>query len=191
MSIDRQSRKVEDLLERGLTQYGEVAPRAGLEDRVLTNLRLESERVALPFWQRWSFRLGAIILSAALALVIVWRPNTRAPEAPHALVRIEPEAPRVSVPPPGPSNSRREPPLKARRRITPLVAIRQEPEQFPSTRPLSSQEQLLLAYVNQARSEEVADTARRVRSIEEVHVQDLEVAPLDIDRTGTATEQKQ
>ncbi len=190
MSIDRQSRKIEDLLGRGLTKYGEVAPRPGLEDRVLTHLRLESERAAQPFWQGWSFRLGAIILGAALTLVIVWRPNTKAPEAPHAVLRIEPEAPSVSVPPPGPGNSRREPPVKAPRRV-PVVAARQQPEQFPSTRPLSSQEELLLAYVNQAPSEEVADTARRVRSIEEVHVQDLEVAPLDIDRTGTATEQKQ
>ncbi len=188
MSVDNQD--LEGLLEKGLTTYGEVAPRPGLENRVLAHLRAESERGEVQIWQRWSFRLGAIVVGAVMALLIVWRPDAKAPEIPHTVSRIEPPAPSVFVPPPRPDNSRRELPPKTRRRIIPVVADRQQPEQFPSTRPLSSQEKLLLAYVNQAPLEEVADTARRARKIEEIRVQDLEVPPLDVDRSGTVTEQK-
>src|SRR5678816_2119418 len=51
-------------LDAALAKYAAVVPRAGLEERVLANLRIEQSREATHGWWRWT-------LAAALAIVVV------------------------------------------------------------------------------------------------------------------------
>ena len=45
-------------LDAALAQYGAGEPRAGLEQRVLTNLRAERKKIASRTWWRWPRRPG-------------------------------------------------------------------------------------------------------------------------------------
>jgi len=188
MALDKKSQMIEDLLDQGLKEYGRVAPRPGLEGRVLANLHAESVR-QVGLWGRWTVRAIALAAGLALALLIAWRPSAKAPEAPPIVSKAEPASPSAITPP---QIQKPPQPLKAsaRRRVVPDLVPPKRLDQFPSPRPLSSQEELLLAYVHEAPAEEVVAMAQRARRTEELHVQDLDVTPLNVDQLGTITEQK-
>jgi hypothetical protein len=169
-------------LDAGLTTFAAVEPRTGLEERILANLRCEHGRAATHSWLRWP-ALG--VIAAALivaALSIVWRPgksaqiatehraattrqidkqtgthmttnNAGGSSTPAALVAIARPA-RHSV-------------------CQPQAIIAPEPRlaQFPSLRPLSEQEKLLVRYVQDFPRE--AATIARAEAESEKEIEQL------------------
>jgi hypothetical protein len=143
------------LLDAALKRYGNVEPRAGLEARVSTNIRIEQERIGERRWN-WMSALAAIAVAGALGAIIFLirkpevRPQVVAIQAAPGL--IAKEAPAATVKPslaekPSPSVSRRRPrPIAAA-----VVSADESPklEQFPSPRPLSEQEEILARYVRE------------------------------------------
>ncbi len=58
---------LDNILDEALGEYREAEPLAGIEDRVLQRLRLQSEPRRTP-WLRW----GAVAACAALLAIVVW-----------------------------------------------------------------------------------------------------------------------
>src|SRR5258708_18409238 len=63
--IDRE-REIEKWLDGALDQYRKVEPRAGLENRLLTNLSCERNRIALQ--RRWWWAAGTVPVTAAIVI---------------------------------------------------------------------------------------------------------------------------
>jgi hypothetical protein len=145
----------EKLLDDALKQYGDVEPRAGLEARVLANIRIEQERIGEHRWN-WMSALAAIAVAWALGAImfLIRKPDVR-PQvvAIHAAPGlIAKEATAVGVKPPladrpSTSFSRRKPRPLARTIV--LADGSPKLEQFPSPRPLSEQEEILARYVRE------------------------------------------
>jgi hypothetical protein len=139
-------------LDAALAKYVAVVPRAGLEERVLANLRIEQSREATHGWWRWT-------LAAALATVVVvavalsWR-------------SARPTQPVIANHPQTTTQGPREPerravnhdgntvpsPRRGTIRRTVIHASRSSAaenpklDQFPSPQPLSEQERALARY---------------------------------------------
>src|SRR5437763_3693525 len=58
----------DELLDKALEEFGRTEPGAGLESRVLANLRIERER--LPRARRWWWALGSAFAIVAVAVAI-------------------------------------------------------------------------------------------------------------------------
>jgi hypothetical protein len=164
MNIDPKERErdIGQWLESALGQYGKVEPRTGLESRLLANLRVERNRIASR--RRWWWATGA---ATALAVIVaaVWvgegdrerNPGSKAgvsTSASSSTMTHREAAPRPIEP---------RPALGATHAVTaaakhgpttrPLrdLAVGRTPKlaQFPSPRPLSEQEKILMSYVAQ------------------------------------------
>jgi hypothetical protein len=65
-------------LDAALATYAPAEPRAGLEQRVLANLRAERQRLAMRGWRRWP-ALAALAVAVSIALVSAsWRIRSKA-----------------------------------------------------------------------------------------------------------------
>jgi hypothetical protein len=158
---ENQSRSYDALdreLDAALAQYGAVEPRAGLEQRVLTNLQAEREKMAARTWWRWP---ATVALAAAVTIVVgaslVWRSAKTPPlvSADHPPTRVQSGgqdgpvlAEDVRNLPPLNSSAWRKQTNRDRRR-QPAVAAGPKLEQFPSPQPMSEQEKILASYVAQ------------------------------------------
>src|SRR6202171_4819089 len=61
-------------LDAALAQHGAVEPRAGLEQRVLTNLQAEREKIASRTWWRWPVTVAlAAAVTIAVGVSLTWR----------------------------------------------------------------------------------------------------------------------
>jgi hypothetical protein len=160
-SEEKKSRSYDALdreLDAALAQYGAGEPRAGLEQRVLTNLRAEREKIASRTWWRWPLTVAlAAAVTIALGVSLMWRSAKTSP-----VVSVDRPPTRVqSGGQDGPllaGDARNPPPLtsSARRKQTnrdprrpPTVAAGPKLEQFPSPQPMSEQEKILASYVAQ------------------------------------------
>jgi len=175
-------------LDAALAQYGAVEPRAGLEQRVLTNLQAEREKMAARTWWRWP---PAVALAAAVTIVVgaslVWR-SAKAPP----LVSVDRPPTRVQSGgqdgpalagdvrnlPPLNSSARRKQTNRDRRR-QPAVAALPKLEQFPSPQPMSEQEKILASYV--------AQYPEHAALIAEARTEALRKDRREEEETGTAT----
>jgi hypothetical protein len=145
-------------LDKVLAKYASIEPRAGLEQRVLANLRAERQ----PVLQLWSWRRTAVaaVLIVTVATVLSWRSGK---PGPSTTVRRPPMT-ASSTPQNGPGSAsagaeengarpstvlHRSAVRAARPAIVVSAAAAVEPrlDQFPSPRPLSEQEQILVRYV--------------------------------------------
>jgi hypothetical protein len=145
-------------LDMVLAKYASIEPRAGLEQRVLANLRAERQ----PVLKLWSWRRTAVaaVLLAIMAAVLSWRsgrpgPSTIAQRPPRTASSI-PQSEQVSASAGAEENGSRPSTVFDRpavRRAQPAVvvsaaaAVQHKLDQFPSPRPLSEQEQILVNYV--------------------------------------------
>jgi hypothetical protein len=143
-------------LDAALAKYATAEPRTGLEERILATLRAEREHAVAKAWWRWP-ALGVTAAAViVVALFLVWRsgkpahditahqPAVRADKqtethiaANDAVNPVRPAEPAVTTTP-------------VRRSIhRPQVAVASEPrlDHFPSPRPLSDEEKLLVRYV--------------------------------------------
>jgi hypothetical protein len=142
----------EDPLDRvlgaALANYASVEPRAGLDERILANLRAERARVPERLWWRWGWAAAVLVIGAALA----WR--TAKPSHPVVMNRPAETQPAPTQAPQS-ANARAEtlparvrPRRKQNRRPTSAkLAADPKLDVFPSPQPLSEQELALARYV--------------------------------------------
>lgn len=157
MNPNNQEKDVDQLLDAVLAQYGKAEPRAGLETRVLANLRAERDRIASRHRWWWA---GIAVATAAIA-VAVWLGHgdgARTPGiSPSTVARHEnrerADHPAVH-PDPQPRVTQQAKEAVHRRPIRPEVHNPQageaaKLEQFPAPAELSDQEKLLARYVQE------------------------------------------
>jgi hypothetical protein len=137
-------------LDAALTKYAAVEPRAGLEERVLANLRAEQSGVPVRAWWRWSVAVAVLIVVVALS----WRWERPS----HPVVAVRPANPTQAsqqrkqfVSNGVRSGVRRRTSNPARKKIRSaspvVVAAGPKLDQFPSPQPLTEQELALARYV--------------------------------------------
>jgi hypothetical protein len=145
--------QLDRMLDATLAKYTAVEPRAGLEERVLANLRVEQAQVTSHPWWRWSAVAAAAIL--VVAIMLTWRagrsshpatanhPAVTAPSANEPEIQVVLNSGTSQAPRPAQGiNSHRSHPSS-------FIAATPKLDVFPSPQPLSEQEQILAAYVTQ------------------------------------------
>jgi len=145
--------EVDRMLDAALAKYAAVAPRAGLEDRILANLHAEQTRV--PTLARWRWGVAAVV-AAAIVLAAVALRSTRPPRA----IANHPPVSTGYASAVAPAESNRIRNAIVRRRLKPynraimhtihpkaVVAASPKLDQFPSPQPLSEQERIMAGYV--------------------------------------------
>lgn len=175
MTADDKHRTTNRWLDAGLHHYGQVTPSDGLERRVLANLRTqETTRHSQWFWTPV---LAGLIVVASLA--IFW-PKQATPRVVQTAVFIGQPSQAVTT----------APKIAAQTRPTSLrhdagksghnSTVESSPklDQFPSPRPLSQQEELLLAYVRQVPKEDLNFDLQTDISVKPLAVKNLDIPPL-------------
>ncbi|HEY1677674.1 MAG TPA: hypothetical protein VGG04_08215 [Candidatus Sulfotelmatobacter sp.] len=147
---------VDLLLDKGLARYAEVEPREGLEDRILANLRAERPRVSIHAWWKWG--VAALTAMVLVAAAVAFRPARKSQPVIGPQTGAETQSARDSetqlANPEVPGTPKRSP---VRRRpahrdapvMTVAAAKAPKLDQFPSPRPLTEQEKMLLGYIEQ------------------------------------------
>lgn len=64
--------ELDHMIDAALAKYAAVEPRAGLEERVLANLRAEQARVPDNTWWRWCV-VTAVVAAMVVALALPWK----------------------------------------------------------------------------------------------------------------------
>jgi len=179
MDPNDKDRFVDDLLDASLRRYRSEEPRAGLENRILANVRA-SDRALQPRRWVWAWTLAAsatVLILAVVVLRFTSRPASRTAGTLPALQTIAPKpepqkmvavAPWVSHIPGRPVRALRSPAPESRR-----------PEQFPTPSPLSEQEKLLLRYVESMPLPELA-IQTGTKQTEQLSIPKLRIAALEI-----------
>ena len=167
---------IDRVLDAALAEYTSVEPRAGLEDRILANLRDAEKRASQYGLWNWGFAV-ALAATIVMGVALIWRWNrpTNQPIAIHPPSTEMPVRSRTTDDDES-AKSRKTFQRKAVRRVSQHEGVLVSPklEVFPSPRPLSEQEQILAMYVNayperaaliaEARMESLRqDEAERVR----------------------------
>jgi hypothetical protein len=178
-------------LDMALAKYAAVEPRAGLEDRVLANVRAERSRIPDRVWWRWSVA-GALAAVVVVALTLAWRSGRPSPP----VVENYPAPTIPSAPKPAtqmPSNGGVKQILgsqaESRERATlrrPVIR-RAQPEahasanpkldQFPSPQPLSEQEKLLAKYIEQYPERAVLLARERTEQLRRDQLEEMGALP--------------
>jgi len=169
-------------LDAALAKYAAVEPRAGLEERVLANLRAERAKSPDRGWWRWT-AVAALAAVAVVAVALTLRSGR--PTQPVAVKHIlataqsprEPERYAANgeanlVRPRGhqPVHRTLAPPHQPKAVVAAAVP---KLDQFPSPQPLSEQERILKSYVAKYPEQAVliaraASEARRQDQLEEM-----------------------
>ena len=179
---DKEKRFVNELIDASLRHYASTEPRAGLEGRVLAGVRARQQ--ATRRRSVWAWALGLTAAAVMVTLLIVHPPRRQRAHMPEAAKATEARgqkgtergyqlaapavaevAPQVKLPP-----SRRTPRHTVSRRVD------TRPQQFPTPRPLSEQEKLLLAYAQSVKNSSGASAPDPDRD----SAHDLEIPPLTI-----------
>jgi len=154
---DNDLEQVDRELDAALAKYAAVVPRAGLEERVLANLRAQPAGAPGHGWWRWSLAAALAVLLVA-ALVVGWSSGKSSPPLiVNHLSTLAPGAkdPRTKVATNGRAKQIR-PPVQSKQgttnrspQPTAVATVNPKLDQFPSPQPLSEQEQILATYVAQ------------------------------------------
>lgn len=157
---NQESDSLDPMLDAALAKYAAVEPRAGLEERTLTNLRTQGLRAQLPAWWRWEL-VGALMAIVIVAMALAWR----AGRSTHLSITNHPttsEQIRRPANPPAAAASDRlvgTTPTSATHSGDAIVVRRAAPraqavgqadpklDVFPSPQPLSEEELALAQYV--------------------------------------------
>jgi hypothetical protein len=184
--------EIDQWLDSALRQYAKSAPRAGLEARVLANLRAEHTLSAQR--TRWWWRFGTAAAFAAIVIGIWIGEGNRQKSATKMAViatapreetrrqeiQGEPQAKVVTrISPSRPERTTRN----ARANdIHPNLGSASQPklEQFPSRRNWSEEESLLVLRLNKQPSEAALFEATPTRAEVDLSIGSLEIRPIQI-----------
>jgi hypothetical protein len=143
-------------LNAALEKLAAVEPRAGLEQRVLANLRAEQPRAARGLWWQWPAFAALAAVAIVLTASAMWRAHEQAKNVvPHrslAIPRVpEPERraanPSVSDPvTPRQEGLGKRKMLRVVSHSETIAASAPKLDRFPSPRPLTEQEKILQSY---------------------------------------------
>lgn len=145
------------LLDAALAKYADANPRAGLEDRILANLRSEQAREATASWWKWGLAAAvAVVALLAVAVSLQFGRTVHPVIANHPAVST-PDSPRVPLfPEVQPKNDETTAHVRRVRRTVrhpaqPANVVADSPklDHFPSPQPLTEQEKAALEYVEQ------------------------------------------
>jgi hypothetical protein len=141
-------------LDAALAKFAAVEPRAGLEERVLANLRIEQRHAAGRSWWRWP-AVGTLAALIVVTVFMIWRSSRPAhnivEQHQSATTRTDGQNGTQVVNNGGASirlhqASGRPSPHTASHAVA-VVASAPKLDQFPSPQPLSEQERILTRYV--------------------------------------------
>jgi hypothetical protein len=176
--VGGQGEEMDRLLDAALKEYAAVEPRAGLEDRVLAQVR--SGLTSAPGRSWWHWGIAAAALTAlALIIAMVWRPRPEPQPklAQHPSLSV-PEKVENSPESHGGQSSVQRVAIKRAKSRSGRTAVAQVAEaapkldQFPSPQPLTPQEKRLAAYVGQHYEEAVLIARARDDQLEQDRIQD-------------------
>lgn len=153
--------QIDDMLDSLLANYSSAEPRSGLETRILANLR-EAEKKAPQGW--WNFKwIWAGVVAAAIVVAVVLINGRHRVELPtHVIVKTSQPAPQPEIHPHAPVAPQQM--AKApRHKPSALPTVRQDvalvrsqrPANFPTPVPLSEQERMMFAYLENTPKEVV------------------------------------
>jgi len=149
-------------LDAALEKYAAVEPRAGLEDRILANLRAAQKESPVRSGWRWHAVAAVAVLVIVVAVVAL-----RSGRPSHPAIAKHPpatEAPLRQTAVAAPAGAENAVHPQTRRMVAKVVSPTPPPadvaavpklDQFPSPQPLSQQEQMLASYVAQFRPQAV------------------------------------
>jgi hypothetical protein len=179
---DPNSDTLDHQLDAALSKFAAVEPRAGLENRILVNLRIERERAERSWW-RWPMIAGLAAAVIVVVLSLAWRsgkprniavhPSTSKQANDHSGTQVATKGGSGPIRPHERTSPKRDSPHAVRRQVA-AVAAAPKLARFPSPQPLSEQEKILARYVTkypehaaliaQARTEELRrDNANEMR----------------------------
>jgi len=141
-------------LDAALAKFTAVEPRAGLEDRVLANLRSQQAHVEGSWW-RWP-ALAALTVAIVVIVFLAWKtqsPVQKIASNPSATTQIYERAGTQAND--GGSGATQLNDAKSKRRLrrrpvshsARVVTLAPKLDQFPSPQPLSEQERILARYI--------------------------------------------
>jgi hypothetical protein len=154
---DLENDKLDRQLEAALARYAAVEPRAGLEDRILANLRAEKECMAERSGWRWQ-TIAALAAVIVVILLMAWRSGKPArniaKQRPPATTQVNGNDGTHLANNSGSGSNQpheagpgRHPKPRALTRPATIVVAAPKLDQFPSPQPLSEQEAILTRYV--------------------------------------------
>jgi hypothetical protein len=164
--------RLDQWINGALREYGNAEPCAGLERRILANLESREAPSRAPAWA-WAFAAATLMAGVVL---MVWIGTMHHRTAPVTQVRTAPLAHESARPEPlPPEQTIRRDALAIKRHIrrprvasTTTIARGPRLETFPSPRPLSEQEQMLVGYVRHFPQEALLVAQRQARDEEEM-----------------------
>jgi len=159
-------------LDAALANYAAVEPRAGIEQRILANLRAEQNHASVRPW--WRLPAGGAILVAGLVVAVLLASKFSKP-APNLTAH---HVPTVTLPaaesqtygnnrPGGAAPAPRKKPMRVARHRENQNASAPKLDVFPSPKPLSEQEKMLVAYVAQHRQQAVLIARARMAELKQ------------------------
>jgi hypothetical protein len=165
--MDRDEKRIDELLDAGLAGYADVEPRAGLEGRILARLSNAAAEPEQKAWPRWWPAWGLALAIAIALFVVVSMPKRSKPieaikETPKAAPQVAPTVvPRQLATNVAPQI------LHDPRKHVALIQASQAPQVasvkeavFPSASALTEQEKLIFAYLRRTPADEVVAQAK-------------------------------
>lgn len=137
----------DDLLDGALKRYVTFEPRTGLEGRVLARLAAADRQPK--WWMRrgWGLEVAGSICAAIVVLALLRSPRPHQPVAAHRRSAPNAETATRQSRAAGDDHAARTT-TSRRPEAAPLLAKkRRQPREFPTRRPLSAQETMLVEYV--------------------------------------------
>ena len=180
MDDKRDEQFVDELLDASLQRYRSEDPRAGLENRILANVRAADHLTRRRGAWVWAF--GAATGAVMLFAVVTFLSHRKPVPIPVPQTASRPTQPMTS---PRPESAARKPAQDAARllvRHLPHSSVAPpRPAQFPTPAPLSEQERLLLAYVASTPKSELITPVVRDPKIDPLEIPELKIAKIEIE----------
>jgi hypothetical protein len=162
--------RLDSLLDEALATYANPEPRAGLESRVLAQVRAGAARPRFPRL-RWALPVAA--LACLLAAVTLWNHRTAPPAAP-AIRSIA-----TSSPPSAAATASRPKPVRVKAKRPRRARLPRQPE-FPIRIALTREERAWMALARRAPEDALQAVGEPPTRIEPLRIQEIQLQPLPV-----------